>query len=226
MRHYWLLPLTVLNLCGLSACTSVPRPAPAPYLPTVTVPVQRSVQAYTGHDQISSQDLLEISVYKVPDLSKTVRVDDFGNITLPLVGVVSVAGKTSIEVEQLLALRLSQDYMHNPQVNVLVKEATRSRFSVDGEVAKPGVYPMASSMTFLQAMATAGGTTKLSDNRRAILYRGNQRYLVNLEAIRLGYMPDPLIQADDRIVFVQSNEKVTAETISTLLPALGNLRSY
>lgn len=70
MRHYWLLPLTVLNLCGLSACTSVPRPAPAPYLPTVTMlPVQRSVQAYTGHDQISSQDLLEISVYKVPDLS-------------------------------------------------------------------------------------------------------------------------------------------------------------
>jgi protein involved in polysaccharide export with SLBB domain len=85
---------------------------------------------------------------------------------------------------------------------------------------------MASSMTFLQAMAAAGGTTKLSDNRRAILYRGNQRYLVNLEAIRLGYIPDPLIQADDRIVFVQSNEKVTAETISTLLPALGNLRSY
>ena len=96
MRYSWLLPLTVFNVWGLSACTSVPRPAPAPYLPTVTVPVQRSVQAYTGHDQISSQDLLEISVYKVPDLSKTVRVDDFGNITLPLIGVVSVAGKTSI----------------------------------------------------------------------------------------------------------------------------------
>lgn len=107
----------------------------------------------------------------------------------------------------MLAQRLSQDYMHNPQVNVLVKEATRSRFSVDGEVVKPGIYPMASNMTFLQAMVAAGGTTKLSDNRRAILYRGNQRYMVNLEAIRLGYMPDPVIQADDRIVFVQSNEK-------------------
>ena len=66
--------------------------------------------------------MLDITVFKVPELSKTVQVSETGTINLPLVGEVQAAGKTTQELERVLTAKLGATYLQNPQVSVLVKE--------------------------------------------------------------------------------------------------------
>jgi polysaccharide export outer membrane protein len=196
----------------LGACSS--HPPSAGFAPDGAVMMPANSTGFAGNSQrsgsdtISPQDLLDISVFKVPDLSKTVRVDDNGTITLPLLGTIRAAGMSAKQLEQMIAGRLARDYMNDPQVSVFVKEATRSRVTVEGAVGKPGIFPMAGDMSFLQAIATAGGLTRLADPNNAVLFRGANRYRVNLAAIRTGAAADPAMMADDRIVVQESAGKV------------------
>src|SRR6516165_12444373 len=71
--------------------------------------------------RISQQDILQISVFQIKDLDSAVQVGQDGNITLPLIGSVQVAGRTTPETEQLIAGKLRQKYLQSPQVSVSVK---------------------------------------------------------------------------------------------------------
>jgi len=158
------------------------------------------------NDQIQAQDLLDIQVYKVPDLSKIgVRVSDKGYISLPLIGRVRAKGLTSEQLENSIEQRLAQRYLQNPQVTVLVKESTQRRVTIEGFAKKPGVYPVKGGGTLLQAIATAGGLSEFAEIDKIFLFRKSpsgaiSRYLVNLEAIRNGEARDPILHNDDRIV--------------------------
>ncbi|MEZ5717787.1 MAG: SLBB domain-containing protein, partial [Burkholderiaceae bacterium] len=95
---------------------------------------------------------------------------------------------------------------------IVVQEATYNRFTVDGSVASPGVFELKPGMTFMQAVAMAGGVTELTDKTNATLFRRDQsgnfrRYAVNLQAIREGLVPDPLLERDDRIVMAEDGTK-------------------
>jgi polysaccharide biosynthesis/export protein len=72
--------------------------------------------------KIGPLDVLDISVFKVPDLGKTVQVDSNGTITYPLVGEIPAAGKTAHELERELAQRLGAKYLRSPQVTVIIKK--------------------------------------------------------------------------------------------------------
>lgn len=163
------------------------------------------------NDQIQAQDLLDIQVYKVPDLSKIgVRVSDSGNISLPLIGRVRAKGLTSEQLENSIEQRLKQRYLQNPQVTVLVKEATQKRVTIEGFATKPGVYPVKGGNTLLQAIATAGGLSEFANINKIFLFRkapsgAISRYHVNLKAIRNGEARDPILHNDDRIVIHRSD---------------------
>jgi polysaccharide export outer membrane protein len=88
--------------------------------------------------KIGPLDVLDISVFKVAELSKSVQVADGGTINLPLVGEVPAAGKTAQEVETDLTAKLGAKYLQSPQVTVFVKEYNSQRVTVDGAVKKPG----------------------------------------------------------------------------------------
>jgi|SRR5580704_5760972 polysaccharide export outer membrane protein len=72
--------------------------------------------------KIGPLDVLEVTVFKVPDLSKTVRVDHDGSINYPLIGQIPAAGKTAHQLELDLTQRLDAKYLRSPQVTVIVKE--------------------------------------------------------------------------------------------------------
>jgi len=108
---------------------------------------------------VGAEDLLEISVFEIPDLNRTVRVSTKGTISLPLLGEIKVAGLTPAELESRLRDELGRRYLQDPQVSVFVKEHGSSKVSVLGAVGKPGVYEMVGPRTLLQILSQAGGLT-------------------------------------------------------------------
>ena len=164
---------------------------------------------------IGASDLLEIKVFQADELSRSVRVDARGNISLPLLGSIRVAGLTPAMVERRLADLLGKNLLQNPQVTVFVKEFTAQRVTVEGEVNKPGVFPIKGQVTVLQAIAMAEGLGEFAAPESVVLFRkqGNaaRPFSINLSAIRNGLESDHYVQNDDRIVIQRLEQRVTVE---------------
>jgi polysaccharide export outer membrane protein len=111
----------------------------------------RGVSAYI----IGPEDMLEISVWKNPDLSRTVPVRPDGKISLPLLSDVQAAGLTPATLAEDLTKRLTE-YIPVPQVSVIVTAVQSFKISILGEVAAPGRYDIHGRMTVLDALAVAG----------------------------------------------------------------------
>lgn len=155
--------------------------------------------------KITASDLLEIEVFGVEDLKRTVRVNTAGSISLPLVGMVQVAGLTATEAEALIALRYGTDFLQNPQVSVFIKEFTTLRVTIDGAVVKPGIYPLTGQITLLRALALAGGGGQLANMEDVLLFRlkndGTQEVMkYDVKKIRNGESEDPILNGDDLVV--------------------------
>ena len=109
--------------------------------------------------RISPSDVVEVSVFGVADLTRTVQVSTNGAISLPLIKTVQAAGKTASELELIIAAKLEATYLQSPQVSVFVKEYTSQRITVDGAVNKPGIFPTTGQLSLLQSIALAGALT-------------------------------------------------------------------
>jgi len=109
---------------------------------------------------VGAEDLLEISVFEIPELSRTVRVSGRGTISLPLLGEMEVRGLTGMQVEDKLREALTKKYLQDPQVSVFIREYGSKKVSVIGAVGKPGVYEMLGPRTLLQVLSEAGGLEK------------------------------------------------------------------
>ena len=182
--------------------------------------------AYVGVSdyRVGPQDLIEITVFQVPDLSRTVRVNSGGQISLPLIGVVQAGGLTIQQLEAEIGRKLSEKYLQNPQVTAFVKEFTSQRVTLEGAVAKPGIYPLTGRTTLLQAIAMSGGLDKLADPRGIVVFRqisGKKMGAVfDLRNIRTGKDEDPLIYGDDIIVVEQSGSKTALRRFIEAMPVL------
>lgn len=163
--------------------------------------------------KVGPNDLLDIEVLELENSKRTVRVNAAGAITLPLIGAVIVAGMTAQQIEGALAVKYGEKYLQNPQISVFVKEFTTERISIDGAVAKPGIYPLTGQITLLRALAIAGGFGMIADPSQVMLFRVNEKgerqvatFDVNL--IRAGKGEDPVIKGDDLIVVQRNANRV------------------
>jgi polysaccharide export outer membrane protein len=111
---------------------------------------------------IGADDVLSVDVWKEPDHSRTVPVRPDGKISLPLLNDFDAAGLTPTQLASSIAARL-RTIVVNPQVTVIVTQINSRRIYVLGEVIRAGAYPLASDMTVLQALSTAGGFTPFAD---------------------------------------------------------------
>lgn len=202
-----------LSVSPLSAQAQSTVPAATPTVAAPSGNVSTSASLKSSEDEadykIGSQDLLDISVYGQADFTRTVRVNSRGKISLPLVGQIDTVGLTALQLERLIADRLSENLLQNPQVTVFVKESLSARFTIEGAVGKPGVFPISGQVTLLRAIAIAGGKGSLGDLSNVKLFRtkpdGKAETLTfDIEKIRTGELPDPLIMNDDLIVVSQS----------------------
>jgi len=178
--------------------------------------------------QIGVQDVVEIVVFKVPELTRAVQVADSGTINLPLIGEVQAAGLTSQQIERDLTRRLGANYLKNPQVNVYVREYNSQRVTVEGAVKAPGVFPIRGKMSLMQALATSGGVDRdyasadISVFRNTDGQRSGLEY--NIDAIRSGEAPDPPLHSGDVVVVPTSNAKFAFQSILKIAPVAGAFR--
>src|SRR6266478_1227188 len=121
-------------------------------------------------------DDLEIAVYGAPDLSEHTRVSAEGNISMPLIGYVRIAGLTTSEAEGAIETQLRQgNIVNDPHVSLYVKEYTSGNISVAGEVAKPGAYSALGPHRLFDVLQGAGGLTEKAANRAVISHRGDEK---------------------------------------------------
>ncbi len=115
---------------------------------------------------IGPGDFLNISVYGHEDLKTETRVGDDGLINFPLIGEVSAGGKSSMELEEAIAIKLIQDgFIHDAQVSVVVTEHISQLVSVVGQVFKPGRYQMETNSSAIDLIAMAGGINDTGDDK-------------------------------------------------------------
>jgi polysaccharide export outer membrane protein len=119
---------------------------------------------------IGPQDVVDISVWKEPDLSRSVPVRPDGKISLPLVNDVQAAGLTPAQLGAQIASDLTK-YMNNPQVTVIVSQINSQRIYILGEVARAGSYTLLPDMTVLQALSDAGGFTAFANSKKVYVLR-------------------------------------------------------
>ena len=155
---------------------------------------------------IASGDVLEITTWKEPDLSRDeiiVRTD--GKITFPLLNDVQAAGLPALELKKVFENEL-KDYVDNPVVTVVVRRAESQKFYVLGEVNNTGEFPLTKNLTVLQAVAMAGGFTEWASTKNIILMRkedGKEKnYRINYnDIIKAKDLSQNLeLKADDTII--------------------------
>jgi len=238
------LALAFLGACGISpasdAGTAKLAVAEAPSQASATpqtasvqaAALEKTAQSYTAMADPKSKaykigplDVLEITVFKTPDLSKSIQVSEAGTINYPLIGEITAGGKSARELEQELTKRLGAKFLQNPQITVFVKDYNSQRVTVTGAVKKPGVVPMAGGMSLVQAIAQSGGLDELAEST-VVLFRASEgkrlagRY--DVSEIQAGREDDPQLQSGDVIVVPTSDTKMGANYVLKMVP-LANL---
>ena len=182
----------------------------------------------TGY-KIGPLDVLDVTIFKAPELSRSVQVGTNGMINLPLIGDVRVAGKTPAMAERDVATKYNAGYLKSAQITVFVKEYNSSRVTVDGAVKEPGVYPTRGHDTLTSVISLAKGLDQETADTEVVLFRSQAgarsaaRY--DLASIRAGNSPDPAIQPGDVIVVEESMMKNSFKVFTKLLP-LANPIAY
>jgi len=119
---------------------------------------------------IGKEDVLAVQVWREPELSRLVAVRSDGKISLPLVGEVEAAGKTPMDLQKKLT-ELLDVYMKAPEVSITVQDARSQRFSIIGEVMRPGSYALVKPMTVLDALSLAGGFRDFAKSEKMFVLR-------------------------------------------------------
>ena len=172
--------------------------------------------------KIGPLDALEISVFKVPDLTQTVQVAEDGMINYPLIGDVPAAGKTAHELEQALTKKLGGKYLKDPQVTVVVKEFNSQRVTVSGAVKTAGVYALKGNASLTQVIAMAGDVDPSLNSNDVLVFRttNGQRSVAkfDIDAITAGKAADPQIEPGDIVVVDSSATKVVFHSLVSASP--------
>ncbi len=154
---------------------------------------------------IGPQDVLDISVWKEPELTRSVPVRPDGKISLPLLNDVQAAGLTPSQLAAQITTSLKK-FVTEPQVTVIVAAINSQRVFIIGEVLRPGAFPLLPGMTVLQALSSAGGFTQFASLGKIYVLRnedGKQtKHPFNYKAAINGKQVDQnfLLKAGDQIV--------------------------
>lgn len=174
--------------------------------PAASQVVTRSEEDPPNAYAIGIGDVLEITVWKNPELSTTVPVRPDGRISVPLLNDVQAAGMTPLALRQTLTEGF-KEYVTAPGVSVVVKEIHSRKVFVTGEVATPGAYDLQPRTKLMQALALAGGLTPYARQKVVVLRDGrdgrtDRRYEIDIGAIVSGKRPGDnlLLQPGDTVI--------------------------
>lgn len=145
-----------------------------------------SVTATSPQYILRAGDVIQVKVYQEEDLTSVSRIGKEGTITMPLLGSVKVVSNSLEKATMIVRDLLAKDYLVDPQVNLNVTEFAKRRFTVLGQVQRPGTYDMPAdeAVTLLQAVATAGGYTRIANSHKITVQRtvGSENKLIRVDA--------------------------------------------
>ena len=193
------------SLALLGGCKT--RGGPVPYdVPNFGAP-DRTVQTVPADVLIAPLDKVQVTVFRVPDLSRTYEVSVGGRLDLPLIGEVEAVNQTPEALAATLEQRYGARYLRDPDITVTIAESQQSRLVIDGGVTRPGVFAIRGGTDLMTAIALGGGLTEEGNPRRIAVFRKidgvTMAAAFDLAQIRAGASPNPAIYPGD-IIFVDS----------------------
>jgi protein involved in polysaccharide export with SLBB domain len=202
--------LSVLGIAPACAPRSAPDALPLPHN------TGAGGNGTTPDRLIVAGDLLLISVFGAPDLSRGIRVSAAGDVVLPLVGVTRAAGGTTRQLELDLIAKL-RTYMRDPSVIVEVTEAAARPVYVLGAVNQPGAFTPTGSqdLTVLRAISVARGLNPSAAGSRAVVIRTSSsgerhQFPIDVNAVLRGAATDISLEPNDVVYVPKSTERVIA----------------
>jgi polysaccharide export outer membrane protein len=177
LRTLQMLLFSLLSLSLHAQTATAPlaqQPADGRKTASPSLPMSSSTKLGPG-------DLIEVSVFGVPDLSTKVRIGNSGDVYLPLVDYVHIADLTADEAQELIEKRLDQGgFVRNPHVTLFVDESASQAITMLGEVARPGPYPAIGERRLFDLISAAGGLTDRSGRNVTIVHRNNPNEKVEI----------------------------------------------
>src|SRR5688500_17824969 len=162
IRHIWSVPVVVL----CTAVSALAQNAPANTASAAAARMAAATAEYT----IGPEDVLDISVWKNPELSRKVPVRPDGKVSMPLINDIQAAGLTPSELRAQLAKRLAE-FVPSAEVSVIVSEVQSLKVAVVGAVKTPGRFMLKSPATVLECIALAQGLTEFAARDRIVVLR-------------------------------------------------------
>ena len=166
----------------LLAQTPVTEEAPQPAPANETATPQSPRLLANSNVKLGVGDLIEISVFGVPDLSTKARISGSGDVYLPLIDYVHLASLTTDEAQELIQKRLEDGgFVRGPHVSIFVNESASQAITLVGEVARPGAYPAIGERRLFDLISAAGGLTDKAGRNVTIEHRGDPGQKVELQ---------------------------------------------
>lgn len=161
-----------------------------------------SRKAHDDNFVIGNDDVLAISVWKEPELSKSVPVRSDGKISLPLMGEVQATGRTPLQLETEISSKL-KSYITAPEVSVIVEQINSKKFNILGMISKPGTYPLGLPLTIMDAIALGGGFRDFAKTKDVYILRqkadgSEYRIHFNYKDFIKGKNPDQNVRIEPR----------------------------
>jgi polysaccharide export outer membrane protein len=135
--------------------------------------------------QIGAEDLLFVRVWREPDFTLPVAVRPDGKITMPLIGEISAAGQSPLQLTATLKQLLLQ-YLNNPDVSVFVTEVRSRKFYIDGEVNRPGSFALVTPTSVLEALSRGGGFREFANTKKIRVLRSGEILRFNYKEVTNG----------------------------------------
>jgi polysaccharide export outer membrane protein len=171
----------------------------------------RSAQkmAVRGDYVLQPSDVIKVQVFQEDDLTREARLSQESSVSLPMIGNIDLKGKTLAEAQDLIRTLYDRDYLVNPQVTIIILEYSKRSVNILGSVNTPGVvlFPQEIGLTLLDAIARAGGFSRLADKKRVRLTRINpdgkaENFTINADEIMKDASNDPWVLLRDDVISV------------------------
>ena len=185
-RPAFVLTMFAMILAVGALCQDAPQPTPPPATEG-GIPDQRLSANFPGvvdpsSYQIGPEDVIQVRVWREPELSveQTVRPD--GKITMPLIGDIDANKTTPKALSATIAAKL-KEFINNPSVMVTVEQVRSKKYTITGEVGRPGSYPLLSTTTVLDALTNSGGFRDFANKKKITIIRGEERFRFNYNEV-------------------------------------------
>jgi polysaccharide export outer membrane protein len=176
-----------LSAMAQQAPPTTPKPqAPTPTnAPASASPESTAAAVDPNKYLIGPEDLLFVRTWREPDWTLPAPVRPDGKITIPLVGEIQAGGLTPLQLAKVLTEAIGK-YVNSPDVNVFVTDVRSKKYYIDGEVNRPGVFPLVTTITVLEALSSCGGFKEFANKKNIIVLRGSDTKKFNYNEVIKG----------------------------------------